>query len=104
MSRLKRMFWALDAHVGGATRPTDARMRATRHPVPFGVAGAVFAGGMCALTLGRLDWGVVLVALVSGVLFGLLVVFERKRLEHYGFRPEAASHGREHDDDAPGMR
>ncbi|MET7480226.1 hypothetical protein ABZT17_38590 [Streptomyces sp. NPDC005648] len=104
MSRLKRMFWALDAYSGGATRPTDARMRAVRHPVPFGVAGAVFASGMCALAIGRLDWQIALVGLVVGVLFGLLVVLERKRLEHYGFRPEAASNDREHGGDAPSSR
>ncbi|MDQ0994513.1 hypothetical protein [Streptomyces sp. V3I7] len=98
MNRFKRMFWALDAHSGGATRPTEARIRAVRHPVPFGAAATVFCGGMCALTLGRLDWQVALIGLVGGVLFGLLIVFERKRLAHYGFRPEEDSNGREHDD------
>ncbi|MCF3132071.1 hypothetical protein [Streptomyces olivochromogenes] len=98
------MFWALDAYSGGATRPTEARIRAVRHPLPFGAVGAVFSGGMCALTIGRLDWQVVLFGLVLGMLVGLVIVFERKRLEHYGFRPEAASNGREHDGDAEGAR
>ncbi|MGW5197690.1 hypothetical protein [Streptomyces spiralis] len=99
---LKRVFWSLDGYLGGAVRPTEARLRAVRHPVPFGAAGAVFSGGMCGLTIGRMDWQVALFGLVVGALFGLLVVLERKRLEHYGFRPEASTNGREHGSGAPG--
>lgn len=98
MKLLKRAFWALDRYLGGDVRPTQARIRAVRHPLPFGAAGAVFSAGMCALTLGRVDWQVALFGVVVGVGFGLLVIFERRRLEHYGFHVEESTVDRPHRD------
>jgi hypothetical protein len=61
------------------------RGRFLRHPVLCGLAGAFFSGGLCALTIGRVDLQVALLALVMGVFWCLLVIGERKRLDHYGY-------------------
>jgi hypothetical protein len=50
-----------------------------------GLVGALFFGGLCALALGRVDLQVTLYSLAMGVFSGLLVIGERKRLDHYGY-------------------
>ena len=85
MGALKRLFWAVDRYLGGDRPPLRPRGRFLRHPVLCGVAGAFFSGGLCAVTIGRVDLQVTLVTLVMGIFWGLLVIGERKRLDHYGY-------------------
>lgn len=45
VGRIKRMFFALDRALGGYLPPSEARRRAVRHPLPFGLAVALSAIG-----------------------------------------------------------
>lgn len=63
------------------TRP---RGRFLRHPVLCGLAGAFFSGGLCAVAIERVDYQVALCTPVTGMFWFLLVIAERKRLDHYG--------------------
>jgi hypothetical protein len=87
MDRIKRIFWALDRAFGGHLPPSEARKRAVRHPLRFGLVGAVFFGGLAAWAIGRIDLPIVLYSLVMGALVSLAVIVERKRMMHYGFLP-----------------
>ncbi|MFF8866331.1 hypothetical protein ACF08B_30270 [Streptomyces sp. NPDC015139] len=90
---LKRAFWALDRYFGGDRPPLRPRGRFLRHPLLCGFAGALFAGGLCALALGRVDLQIALYSMVMGAFSGLLVIGERKRLDHYGYRWRKARDG-----------
>ncbi|MET7859085.1 hypothetical protein ABZS81_18035 [Streptomyces sp. NPDC005318] len=103
MDLVKRAFFAVDRAFGGDKPPTEGRMRAVRHPVRFGLGGAVFFGGLAALAIGRVDLPIVLYTVGAGVVVGLAVILERKRMEHYGFRLEEPTDGRERGGGAPDM-
>ena len=87
MDRIKRMFFALDRAFAGHLPPSEGRKRAVRHPLPFGLVGAVFFGGVAAWAIGRIDLPIVLYSLAMGALVSLAVILERKRMIHYGFLP-----------------
>jgi len=84
MGTIKRAFWAVDRRLGGARPPLRPRGRFIRHPVICGLAAAVFFGGLAAGAIGRVEPPIVLYALAMGACVVLLVIAERKRLDHYG--------------------
>lgn len=85
METLKRAFWALDRHFGGHRPPSRPRGRFLRHPVLCGLVAAAFSGGLASWSIGRFEPGIVVYALCVGVFWWLLLMAERKRLDHYGF-------------------
>ncbi|XUL91954.1 hypothetical protein ACQ86D_39575 [Streptomyces galilaeus] len=97
------MLFALDRAFGGHLPPSEARKRAVRHPLPFGLVGAVFFGGVAAWAIGRIDLPTVLYSLAMGTLVSLVVVLERKRMIHYGFlpRPNRPNRPNRHDPSTP---
>lgn len=85
MGAVKRVLCVVDRWLGGDRPPSRPRGRFLRHPVLRGLVGGLFFGGLCAFALARVDLQVALYSCAMGAFSSLLVIGERKRLDHYGY-------------------
>ena len=99
MNPRRRMFEGVGRSVPGVRAPGRAEALAARYPVRTGLIAAVWFGGLAALALSAVTWGVVLWGVGMGAVFGLASLVVRRQLarrvteEPRGRTPVAPSTG-----------